>query len=224
MQNHNTPFNTKELFNPDASLMGKQLAAMAYPWEILSDLSERIIAIGQELGPDYMRIREDLFVHQSAKVENAQQIEGAALIGPESIIKANSVLRAGVIIGKGCYVGNFVEIKNSVLYDGVQLPHYNYVGDSILGERAHLGAGAKISNFRSLPGNVNVHIAGRKIDSGLEKLGALLGDHAEIGCNAVLNPGSIIGKNAVVYPLVAWRGHLMDEHIAKNSELIVPRD
>ena len=144
-------------------------------------------------------------------------IKGPAIIGQGCQIRHNAYIRENVIIGDGCVVGNSSELKNSLLFNDAQAPHFNYVGDSILGHKAHLGAGVKISNFKLFPGNIEVEMDGVPFDTGLRKFGALLGDGAEAGCNAVLNPGSILGRGAVVYPNVFWRGILPANMIAKNK-------
>lgn len=162
-------------------------------------------------------IGENVSIGEGTVVEDGVMIKGPAIIGRNCQIRHNAYIRDNVIIGDDCVVGNSSELKNSLLFNGAQVPHYNYIGDSILGHKAHLGAGAKISNFKLFPGNILVEIDGKPFDTGLRKFGALLGDHAEIGCNAVLNPGSIIGRGAVVYPNVFWRGILPANMIAKNK-------
>ena len=154
-------------------------------------------------------------------------IEGPAIIGRHCQIRHNAYIRAQVIVGDNCVVGNACELKNALLFNDCQVPHFNYVGDSILGHHAHLGAGVVLSNFKSLPGNVTVQHGDDKIDTGLRKFGALIGDHTEIGCNSVLNPGSIIGRGSVIYPNINWRGVLAAGHIVKNTapqEIIAKRE
>ncbi len=153
-------------------------------------------------------------------------IKGPAIIGRNCQIRHNAYIREHVIIGDNCVVGNSTEVKNALLFNHAVAPHFNYVGDSILGCKAHLGAGVVLSNVKSLPGNVTVEVEGKPLDTGLRKFGALLGDGAEVGCNAVLNPGSIIGRGAVVYPCANWRGILPANMIAKNRgpvEVVVRR-
>ncbi len=162
-------------------------------------------------------IGEKVFIGRDTVLEDGVMIKGPAIIGQGCQIRHNAYIRENVIIGDGCVVGNSSELKNSLLFNGAQAPHFNYVGDSILGHRAHLGAGVKISNFKLFPGNILVELDGRPFDTGLRKFGALLGDGAEAGCNAVLNPGSILGRGAVVYPNVFWRGILPANMIAKNK-------
>jgi len=171
-------------------------------------------------------IGEKVFIGEGTVVEDGVMIKGPAIIGKNCKIRHNAYIRENVIIGDDCTVGNSTEIKNALLFNHAVAPHYNYVGDSILGHKAHLGAGAKISNFKMFPGNIEVELDGKPFDTGLRKFGALLGDGAEVGCNAVLNPGSIIGRGAVVYPNVFWRGILPANSIAKNKagiEVVVRR-
>jgi UDP-N-acetylglucosamine diphosphorylase / glucose-1-phosphate thymidylyltransferase / UDP-N-acetylgalactosamine diphosphorylase / glucosamine-1-phosphate N-acetyltransferase / galactosamine-1-phosphate N-acetyltransferase len=158
-----------------------------------------------------------VFIGEGTVVEDGAMIKGPAIIGRNCQIRHNAYIREHVIIGDGCVVGNSCELKHSVLFDGCQVPHFNYVGDSILGHQAHLGAGVKISNVKLDRENIFVEVEGRPFDTGLRKFGALLGDGTEIGCNAVLNPGSVIGRNALVYPNVSWRGVLPAGLIAKNN-------
>jgi len=171
-------------------------------------------------------IGENVFIGGGTVVEDGVLIKGPAIIGRNCKIRHNAYIRENVIIGDNCVVGNSTEIKNSLLFNGAQAPHFNYVGDSILGHKAHLGAGVKISNYKLFPGNIEVEKDGVPFDTGLRKFGALLGDGVEVGCNAVLNPGSIIGRGAVIYPNVFWRGILPANMIAKNKaeiDIVVKR-
>jgi NDP-sugar pyrophosphorylase family protein len=162
-------------------------------------------------------IGEKVFIGAGTVVEDGAMIKGPAIIGKNCEIRHNAYIRENVIIGDNCLVGNSSEVKNSVLLNNSVAPHFNYIGDSILGFKAHLGAGVKISNFKLVAGNVHVFIEGKPFDTGLRKFGALLGDNAEVGCNAVLNPGSIIGRNSVIYPNTNWRGVLEANKIVKNK-------
>jgi NDP-sugar pyrophosphorylase family protein len=162
-------------------------------------------------------IGEKVYIGEGTIVEDGAMIKGPAIIGRDCQIRHNAYIRENVIIGDGCVVGNSTEIKNSLLFNHAVAPHFNYVGDSILGHKAHLGAGVILSNIKSLPGNVMVEMEGRPLDTGLQKFGALVGDGAEVGCNAVLNPGSIVGRGGVIYPGVSWRGILPANTIAKNK-------
>lgn len=162
-------------------------------------------------------IGDQVFIGKGTVVEDGVMIKGPAIIGANCQIRHNAYIREHVIIGDGCVVGNSCEIKHSVLFNACQVPHFNYVGDSILGHKAHLGAGVKISNVKLDHSNVFIEVEGQPHDSGLRKFGALLGDGAEIGCNAVLNPGTIIGRHSMVYPNTNWRGILPANMIVKNK-------
>lgn len=171
-------------------------------------------------------IGEKVFIGEGTVVEDGAMIKGPAIIGRNCQIRHNAYIREQVIVGDGCVVGNSCELKNALLFNHCQVPHFNYVGDSILGYQAHLGAGVVLSNFKSLGRSVTVMVDGVPLDTGLRKFGALLGDGCDIGCNAVLNPGSIIGRGAVIYPNTNWRGHLPANMIAKNKaaiEVVVKR-
>lgn len=165
-------------------------------------------------------IGEDVFIGEGTVVEDGAMIKGPAIIGKNCQIRHNAYIRDDVIIGDNCVIGNSCEFKNALLFNNCQVPHFSYVGDSILGYKAHLGAGVKISNVKLVPENVMVEMDGTPHDTGLRKFGALVGDHADIGCNAVLNPGSIIGRGASVYPNVCWRGILPANCIAKNKAVV----
>ena len=162
-------------------------------------------------------VGEDVFIGEGTVVEDGVMIKGPAIIGRNCHIRHNAYIREHVIIGDQCVIGNSCELTNSLLFHGAGAPHFNYIGDSLLGHKAHLGAGVKISNIKLVPGNIIVEVNGERIDSGLRKFGALLGDYADIGCNAVLNPGSIIGRRSVVYPTTNWRGVLRADMIVKNK-------
>ena len=162
-------------------------------------------------------IGEQVFIGEGTVVEDGVMIKGPAIIGKNCEIRHNAYIRDDVIIGDDCVVGNSCEFKNTLLFNHAKVPHFSYVGDSIFGFQSHLGAGVKISNFKLMAGNVTVEIDGAPFDTGLRKFGALLGDHTDIGCNAVLNPGSIIGRGSVIYPNTNWRGVLPANRIVKNK-------
>lgn len=170
-------------------------------------------------------VGKNVFIGAGTVVEDGAMIRGPAIIGRDCRIRHNAYVRGNVIIGDGCVIGNSSEFKNALLFNGCQVPHFSYVGDSILGYKAHLGAGVKISNFKLDGSNVRVEIDGQVLDTGLRKFGALLGDRTDVGCNAVLNPGSIVGRGSVIYPNVNWRGVLAPNAIAKNRATVevVPR-
>jgi NDP-sugar pyrophosphorylase family protein len=171
-------------------------------------------------------IGKKVFIGEGTVVEDGVMIKGPAIIGRDCQISHNAYIRENAIIGDRCTVGNACEVKNTILFNEAVVPHFNYVGDSILGWRAHLGAGVKVSNVRILPGNVTVTMEDRPFDTGLRKFGALLGDRAEIGCNAVLNPGSIIGRGSLIYPNTNWHGILPANMLVKNrapQQIVVRR-
>jgi NDP-sugar pyrophosphorylase family protein len=192
-----------------------------YAWEALGRIAPCLNALTQQdlrnrcEGTAY--IGERVSIGEGTVLEDGVMIIGPAIIGRNCQIRHNAYIRQNVIIGDECVVGNSTEVKNSILFNKAQAPHFNYVGDSILGYKAHLGAGVKISNFRVFPGNITVEIDGQPFDTGLRKFGALVGDQCEIGCNAVLSPGSILGRKSVIYPNVTWRGILPERMIVKNK-------
>jgi len=164
-------------------------------------------------------VGERVSIGEGTVVEDGAMIKGPAIIGRNCQIRHNAYIREHVLIGDNCVIGNSCEVKNSLLFAEAAAPHFNYIGDSILGHKAHLGAGVKISNFKVTGGNIFVEIGGKPFDTGLRKFGALIGDRADVGCNAVLNPGSIIGKSSVIYPNTNWRGVLPANRIVKNKSL-----
>ncbi len=200
-----------------------------HAWEVLPKIEAYLERITKQNPPKRFpgaSIGDRVVIGEGTVVEPGALIKGPAIIGKNCQIRHNAYIRENVIIGDNCVVGNASELKNAFLFNGVQAPHYNYIGDSVLGYKAHLGAGVKISNVKLLAGNVLVELDGVPTDTGLRKFGALMGDHAEAGCNAVLNPGTILGRNSVVYPNVFWRGILPANMIAKNKaeiEVVVKR-
>lgn len=209
-----------DLFDLAQTAHGPLFEGCEWAWDVLKRLKAYVEA--QARGELHNRcegvayIGDCVFIGEGTVVEDGAMIKGPAIIGRNCQIRHNAYIREHVILGDGCVVGNASELKHSVLFNGCHVPHFNYVGDSILGYRAHLGAGVKISNVKLVPGNVAVEIEGQFRDTGLRKFGALVGDRAEIGCNAVLNPGSVVGRGAVIYPNVNWRGVLPAQAIAKN--------
>lgn len=192
------------------------------PWEALSGLKEHIIVLGQSLGKEYTEISPDIWIHESAKIAPTAYIGAPAIIGAESEIRHCAYIRESALVGCNCVVGNSTELKNVILFDGVQVPHYNYVGDSILGYKAHMGAGAITSNVKSDKSEVVVHGI-KEYETGLKKVGAMLGDFVEIGCNSVLNPGTVIGRRTSVYPLSSVRGVVAADSIYKGHGKVVPK-
>ena len=195
-----------------------------YPWEILPELKDFIRKLGATLSPEeYDEVSPEVWVHKTARVAPSALIAGPTVIGAGTEVRHCAFIRGSALVGEGCVVGNSTEIKNAVIFDGVQVPHYNYVGDSILGFRSHMGAGVVASNFRSDKGNVNVHDGNETIETGLRKLGAILGDGSDVGCNSVLCPGSVVGRDCIVYPLSRVRGYLPERSIYKGDGVVVPR-
>ena len=223
-------FKPAELFDLSQTEHAAIFDGCEFAWEALSKISAYLTA---NLKPGLHNrcegrafIGKDVFIGEGTVLEDGVMIKGPAIIGRNCEIRHNAYLREGVIIGDGCVIGNSCEFKNALLFNGCQVPHFNYVGDSILGHKAHMGAGSILSNVKSLKGNVTVEVDGVPRDTGLRKFGALLGDGCDIGCNTVLNPGSIIGRGAVIYPGVNWRGILPANMIAKNKaavEVVVRR-
>ena len=223
-------FKPSELFDLSMTEHAALFDGCTFAWEALARievyLETRVKPSLRNTCEGVAFIGEHVFIGEGTVVEDGAMIKGPAIIGRDCRIRHNAYLREHVILGDHCVVGNSTEVKNSLLLDHAVAPHFNYVGDSILGHKAHLGAGVVLSNFKSLPGNVTVDLEGRPFDTGLRKFGALVGDGAEVGCNAVLNPGSIIGRGAVIYPCTNWRGFLPANMIAKNRaavEVVVRR-
>ena len=216
----------KDLYDFDGTLAKELLNQKKYPWEVLPRIGEFIFELGSTLNQkEYTLCRgvdgkKNIWISNSAQIAEDANLYGPLIIGPETEVRHNAFIRGKVIIGKNCVIGNSTEIKNSVLLNNVQVPHYNYVGDSILGNYAHLGAGAIISNLKSTKTEVYI---GREISTGLRKVGAFLGDHVEVGCNSVLNPGTVIGKNSIIYPVSCIMGIIPSDSIVKTELNITKR-
>src|ERR1700739_3717741 len=213
-------FKAEDLFDLSKTEHAAIFAGCEFAWDALKKIESYVASVPKQNPPKRFpgaSIGEKVFIGEGTIVEPGALIKGPAIIGKNCQIRHNAYIRENVIIGDGCVVGNSSELKNSLLFNGAQVPHFNYLGDSILGHKAHLGAGVKISNIKLFPGNISVAINGKPFDTGLGKFGALLGDGAEIGCNAVLNPGSIVGRGAAIYPNVFWRGVLPAKTVAKNK-------
>lgn len=199
-------------------------AGKTYPWEVLGDIHDFILKLGSTLDPqEYEQRGENLWVAKSAKVAESAAIQGPAIIGKEAEIRHCAFIRGDVIVGEGAVVGNSTELKNCVLFHKVQVPHYNYVGDSVLGYRAHMGAGSICSNVKSDKKLVVVKAEGAAIETGRKKFGAILGDLVEVGCGSVLNPGSVIGRESHIYPLSSVRGCVPAQSIYKQAGEVVKK-
>ena len=222
-------FKPADLFDLAQTEHAVIFAGCSHAWDALKIIDGYLASVARQNPPKRFpgaSIGDRVLIGEGTVVEPGALIKGPAIIGRNCQLRHNAYLRENVLIGDNCVVGNSSELKNALLFIGAQVPHYNYVGDSILGHRAHLGAGVKVSNVKLFPGNIAIDVDGVPRDTGLRKFGALLGDGVEVGCNAVLNPGSILGRSAVVYPNVFWRGVLPAHMIAKNKaevEVVVKR-
>ena len=206
-----------ELFDLTHTMAAEYLGYFEYPWEALGGLSEFVRLRGIGLSEaEYEKRGEDVWVHRSAKVVDTAVLVGPVIVGPGSFVGHSAFVRNGVMIGANCTVGTCVEIKNSIIFDNVDLAHFNYVGDSILGYKSHLGGGAITSNLRLDERNIIVRGA-ESVDTGLIKVGAMIGDGTQVGCNVVLNPGTVLGRGCVVYPLVSVKGVVAPSSVLKES-------
>ena len=213
-----------DLFDLEHSLAGDYLRGFEYPWEALKGIKEEILRLGATLDPDeYDEVAPQVWVHKTATVAPTAYLGAPCIIGAKTEVRHCAFVRGSALVGAGCVVGNSVELKNVILFDSVQTPHYNYVGDSILGYKSHMGAGSITSNVKSDKTLVTVRSREKAIETGLKKMGAMLGDHVEVGCNSVLNPGTVIGRNSNVYPLSSVRGVVPANSIHKNSGAVVTK-
>lgn len=212
------------LYSLDQSIARKLLESAVYPWEVLPKIKEFIIELGNQLNKyEYEQKGENVWIAKTAKVAPTAYINGPAIIGKDAEIRHCAFIRGNAIIGEGAVVGNSTELKNVILFNKVQVPHYNYVGDSILGYKSHMGAGSITSNVKSDKKLVIVKNGDAKIETGLKKFGAMIGDNVEVGCGSILNPGSVIGKNTNIYPLSSVRGVIKENSIYKNQNEIVEK-
>lgn len=210
------------LYNLDETIAKKIFNGCEYPWEVLPKIKDFIIELGQTLSSEeYNKISENIWIAKSATVAPTAYINGPTIIGKDAEIRHCAFIRGNTIVGEGCVVGNSTELKNVILFNKVQVPHYNYVGDSILGYSSHMGAGSITSNVKSDKKLVVVKDGTEKIETGLKKFGAMLGDNVEVGCGSVLNPGTVIGKNSNIYPLSSVRGVVAENSIYKKQGEIV---
>lgn len=214
----------KNLYNLDETIAKDLLEKFTYPWEVLPNIAEYIIELGNKLDKEkYEKKGEDIWIAKSANVYPSAYIKGPAIIGENAEIRHCSFIRGKVIVGNGAVVGNSTELKNVILFNKVQVPHYNYVGDSILGYKSHMGAGSITSNVKSDKKLVVIKGKSKEIKTGIKKIGAMIGDNVEVGCGSVLNPGTIIGKNTNIYPLSSVRGVVPKNSIYKNKNEIVEK-
>lgn len=214
---------TLDLFDLTHTLAADYLRGFVYPWQALAGIKDMIVALGQTLSDDYQQVSPQVWVHRTAVVAPTAYLGAPCIIGPETEVRHCAFIRGSALAGANCVVGNSVELKNVILFDNVQTPHYNYVGDSILGYRAHMGAGSITSNVKSDHSPVAVRAQEESIATGLKKMGAMLGDFVEVGCNSVLNPGTVVGRRSQIYPLSSVRGVVPADCILKSLGQIVPK-
>ena len=212
----------KELYDLEHTLAAEYLSGFTYPWEALKGINEMIRRIGASLGEDYLQLSESVWVHKTAQIAPTAFLGAPCIIGANTEVRHCAFIRGSALVGENCVVGNSVELKNVMLFDCVQVPHYNYVGDSILGYKAHMGAGSITSNVKSDKSLVVIH-GDQEIPTGQKKVGAMLGDFVEVGCNSVLNPGTVIGRNSSVYPLSCVRGVIPANSIYKTGGVIAAK-
>ena len=216
------------LYDLTQTIAGEYLAQFTYPWEALGGISDFIREIGPKLDPEvYEKRGEDIWVAKSAMIAPTASLNGPLIIDEDVEVRQCAFIRGSAIVGKGSVVGNSTELKNVIIFNSVQVPHYNYIGDSILGYKSHMGAGSITSNVKSDKTLVVVKDkfdSREEIETGRKKFGAMLGDHVEVGCNSVLNPGTVIGRNCNVYPLSSVRGVIPAEHIFKDAQHVVKKE
>ena len=217
-------YTINDLYDLEHTLAADYLRQYTYPWEALKGIKDEIIRLGETLDKaEYTEVAPQVWVHVTATVAPTAYLGAPCIIGAETEVRHGAFVRGSALVGKGCVVGNSVELKNVILFDGVQVPHYNYVGDSILGWKSHMGAGSITSNIKSDKTLITVRSADEAIATGLKKMGAMLGDLVEVGCNSVLNPGTVIGRESNIYPLSAVRGVVPDHSIWKTGGVVVKK-
>jgi len=214
---------TTDLFDLTHSLAGNYLSGFDYPWEALKGIRDLILTLGPGLGEEYQEVSPTVWVHRTSVVAPTAFLGAPCIIGAGTEVRHCAFIRGSALVGANCVVGNSVELKNVILFDNVQVPHYNYVGDSILGYKSHMGAGSLTSNVKSDQTLVVVKDGNQRIETGLKKFGAMLGDYVEVGCNSVLNPGSVIGRHTNIYPTSCVRGVVPANHIWKTGGVVVEK-
>lgn len=213
-----------ELLDLKETIAAELFEGATYPWEVLSKISDFIVEFGSKLPKDaYDDLGDNVWVSKTAKIAPTAFIAGPTIIGHNTEVRHCAYIRGKALVGNDCVIGNSTELKNSVLFNKVQVPHFNYVGDSVLGYHTHLGAGAITSNVKADNSNVTVTCEGNKIETGVRKFGVVLGDGADIGCNSVLNPGTVVGRNSNVYPLSMVRGYVAANSIYKRQGEVVEK-
>ena len=216
-------YNVTQLYDITHSMAGNYLSGFEYPWQALSGIKDLILSLGPTLGEEYTEAAPQVWVHKTAQVAPTAYLGAPCIIGANTEVRHCAFIRGSALVGENCVVGNSVELKNVILFDNVQVPHYNYVGDSILGYKAHMGAGSLTSNVKSDKTLVVVKNGDEQIPTGLKKFGAMLGDFVEVGCNSVLNPGTVVGRNSNIYPTSCVRGVVPENSIWKTGGVIVTK-
>jgi len=214
-------YSISNLYDLTHSLAGNYLSGFDYPWQALKGIQNLILSLGSQLGEDYVEVSPTVWVHKTAAIAPTAHLGAPCIIGAGTEVRHCAFIRGSALVGENCVVGNSVELKNVILFDCVQVPHYNYVGDSILGYKSHMGAGSVTSNVKSDKTLVTVKYGEEKLETGLKKFGAMLGDFVEVGCNSVLNPGTVIGRHSNVYPTSCVRGVVPENSIWKNNGVVV---
>ena len=213
-----------DLYDLKHTIADEYLQKFTYPWEALKGISDMIVELGNKLDPnEYDNPSENVWVHKTAKIYPSAYLGEPCIIGANTEVRHCAFIRGSALVGENCVVGNSVELKNVIIFDNVQTPHYNYVGDSILGYKSHMGAGSITSNVKSDKTNVVIKSGDESLETGIKKIGAMLGDNVEVGCNSVLNPGTIIGRNSNIYPTSCVRGVVPEGSIWKTGGVIVKK-
>ena len=216
-------YTTTQLFDLEHTMAKDYLISYGYPWQALKGIRDLILELGEKLGEDYAQVSPHVWVHKTTVVAPTAYLGEPCIIGAGTEVRHCAFIRGSALIGENCVVGNSVELKNAILFDGVQVPHFNYVGDSILGYKAHMGAGSVTSNVKSDKTLVTVKDGDTRMETGLKKFGAMVGDFVEVGCNSVLNPGTVVGRNSNIYPTSCVRGVVPADSIWKTGGMIVAK-
>lgn len=215
---------TTELYDLEHTIAKNYLEQFEYPWQALKGIKDLILELGPTLGEDYTEVSPCVWVHRTATVAPTAFIGGPAIIGANTEVRHCAYIRESALVGENCVVGNSTEVKNAILFDDVQIPHFNYAGDSILGYKVHMGGGTMTSNVKSDKSLVTVRNGEERIETGLKKFGAILGDFVEVGANTLLNPGTVVGCNSIIYPMACVRGVVPPDSIWKLDGSIVKRE
>ncbi len=217
-------YKISELYDLSHTEAKEYLEKFEYPYEALPGISDLIVELISSIDKsEYRQIKENVYVHKTCKVYDTAYFDGPCLIGANSEVRPGAFIRGSALVGENCVIGNSTELKNVIIFDNCQVPHYNYVGDSILGYKAHMGAGAITSNFKADHKEINIHDGDKTIETGLRKIGAFIGDEVEVGCNSVLNPGTVVGRHSIIYPLSSVRGVVKENSIYKSKTEITER-